>query len=97
MLTGNRFSAFYSINRKFADIFDRKRKGALTMLTMDDVETLEQRMMSMADSIKVPPAKPFNVTHPRTHGKLVGLNHEDAVELRELAAALVRILEPSGN
>lgn len=93
-LKGNRFESFYSMNRRYADIVDRKQKGILMMLTWDEIDALQARMRTIAEEYKDKPGKltPFNVSYPRTNSRILGLNYEDAVELGDLAELLTTIL-----
>lgn len=97
MFVGNRFRGYYSKNRIYADINDRKQRGSLRMLTLGDVNILRARMDGIARAFKDLPDKlePFNVSYPEKDGKLVGLTYEDTVELRDLAGRLTDILVPS--
>lgn len=95
-LSGNRFEAFYSISREYADIVDLKRRGMLKMLTWEETDALRMRMQGIARSFKDLPDKlvPFDVSYPKTNSKIVGLNYEDTVELADLAERLTDILVP---
>lgn len=95
-LTGNRFEGFYSINRRYADIVDRKRRGILISLRWDDVDQLRDRLEAVLHAHSEHPEtmKPHDIADPRTHKKLVGLNYEDTQELYELAGGLREILIP---
>lgn len=96
-LSGNRFEAFYSISRQYADIIDRKRRGILMMLTWEEVDALRTRLRGVAEEHKDKPGQvtPFNVAYPKTNSKIVGLNYEDTVELGDLAELLMTILIPT--
>lgn len=98
-LQGNRFQGHYSMNRRFADIDDRKSRGHLTMLSWEDVDTLRVRLDNLVNTYKSqqPQMKPFDVTYPERHSKIVGLNYEDTVELRDMAERLTEILLPATN
>jgi hypothetical protein len=95
-IKGNRFESFYSLSRQYADIVDRKRKGILMMLTLEEMTGLRMRMEAIVRDFKNNPGKlrPFNVSYPRTNSKIVGLNYEDTVELGDLAELLAGILVP---
>lgn len=96
-IKGNRFEAFYSLSRQYADIVDRKRKGILMMLTLEETTALRMRMQAIVRDFKNNPGKmaPFNVSYPHTNSKIVGLNYEDTVELGDLAELLISFLVPN--
>lgn len=93
-IQGNRFTASYSMNRRYADIVDRKRKGILKVVTREEMEDLRERMKGIAREYQDKPGQltPFNVSYPRTNSKITGLNYEDTVELGDLAELLTTIL-----
>lgn len=96
-LVGNRFEGFYSINRKHADINDRKHRGSLRLLTWEDMDDLRSRMAQIIQGYQLMPEKlkPYDLKYPEKSSKILGLNYEDTVELRDLAGKLTELLLPS--
>jgi len=83
IITGNRFEASLSPNKKFVDIKDRKHTGILTVLTLANIQELKDGVDHL---LARETFKPFDLKHPH-HGKrnrISGLNEEDARELVEL-------------
>lgn len=96
-LVGNRFEGSYSINRKLADINDRKQRGSLRLLTWEDMDDLRSRMAQIIQGYQLMPEKlkPYDLKYPQKSSKILGLNYEDTVELRDLAGKLTELLLPS--
>lgn len=98
-LTGNRFEASYSMSRKFADINDRKQKGSLRLLTWEDVDDLRGQMARIVQGYQLIPdkLKKYDLKYPEKSSKILGLNFEDTLELRDMAAKLTELLLPSST
>lgn len=98
-LIGNRFEGHYAASRRHADINDRKQKGSLRLLTWSDADTLRNRMDAILWKYGAAPEdlKPYDIKYPEkgSTNKILGLNFEDTMELRDLAEALTKILQPN--
>lgn len=90
---GNRFQASLSPNRKYVDIKDRKDKGGLTMMGLDEVEALHGEVARVVQNY----SRPFDIKllQRSTRHVIKGLNEEDGRELLELFATLEDSMVPA--
>lgn len=96
-MTGNRFEADVSPNKKFVDIRDRKLAGILTLLKLGDIQQIRDQVDRwMIEQSKKVGFTPFAVKlrEKSTRHVIVGLNEEDGRELVELLDKLEDTMVP---
>lgn len=93
VLTGNRFKASVSPNKKFVDIEDRKQFGILSVLKLEDIQALRDLVDTIVES---KPPKPFSIKlrEKSTRHVITGLSEEDGRELVELLDKLQETMVP---
>ena len=94
-MTGNRFEADVSPNKKFVDIRDRKLAGILTLLRLGDIQQLRDQVDRLITTRKGNFAV-FAIKLPEKSSRhvITGLNEEDAHELLELLSKLEDTMVP---
>jgi hypothetical protein len=91
--TGNRFQAALSPSKKRADIMDRKLGGGLSMLSLEEIEELHQKVAHLVQGHQEKFA--VKLLEKGSRHVLVGLNEEDGRELLELFATLEGMMVPA--
>lgn len=96
-MTGNRFEADVSPNKKFVDIRDRKLAGILTLLKLGEIQQLRDQVDRLIiEQSKKGGFSPFAVRLKEKSSRhvITGLNEEDGHELLELLDKLEVTMVP---
>lgn len=96
-LAGNRFTASVSKSGKVVDINDRRLRGFLLLLTLQDVQDMRDHIERIFLEAQGHPFERFALEHPKqgSRSKILAINEEDARELLELMGKLEEIMVPS--